>query len=106
MQTKEVQNDIGAIEELKKALQEAENHPAEQKPVSKEQWKDGGDCDACRRQAYCGTPCKAKKVRAAKEIQTERDRVMQKMIMDMMKDAKEVEGTDDGETAADECTET
>lgn len=102
------------MEEIKIPPMDGKIHLDAQKEVtevSPEQWKDGGDCDACRRQPYCGTPCKAKKIRIARKIQAERDALMQEMIMDMktfvdtMKDAKEVEESGEEGTAADECTE-
>lgn len=27
-----------------------------------EQWKDGGDCNKCRRQKYCNKPCKQSRI--------------------------------------------
>lgn len=90
------------IEEIKITPMDGKIHLDAQKEVteaSTEQWKGGGDCGACRRQAYCGTPCRAKKVRLAQEIETERARMMQEMIMGMMQDAKGSSGDEDAEGA-------
>lgn len=35
---------------------------------SNEQWKSGGDCEKCRRQAYCGAKCKARIDRETAEL--------------------------------------
>lgn len=36
--------------------------------MSDEQWKNGGDCQKCRRRNYCGTSCKKHKDKVERTI--------------------------------------
>lgn len=36
--------------------------------MSNEQWKEDGKCNICRKQNYCGKPCKAAQDRKAYEM--------------------------------------
>lgn len=69
--------------------------------VGSEQWKSGGDCGACRREKYCGTPCRASKIRR----QIEASGMVQRMLEEMMK-AKSVNApgemtVEDGDVGGD-----
>lgn len=77
-------------EALKNAMRDGNSNTPVQEPVgsdSPEQWKGGGQCDKCRRGKYCGTECKARRMRKA--LQAERD-----ALQIMLEAFKKAEGED------------
>ncbi len=81
-------------EALKNAMQDGNNDTPAQETVSggqanasPEQWKSGGHCEMCRREKYCGTECKARRMRKA--LQAERD-----ALQIMLEAFKKAEGED------------
>lgn len=88
METKDIS------EALKNAMRDGNNDtPAQDLVVedrvndSPEQWKGGGQCDKCRREKYCGTECKARRLRKA--LQAEKD-----ALQIMLEAFKKTEGED------------
>ena len=57
--------------ELKNAAEDVKTDPPLPETDRPEQWKSGGDCGKCRREKYCGTPCKENRKR--KEMIAKRD---------------------------------
>lgn len=96
METKDIS------EALKNAMQDGKNNTPVQEPVSggqandsPEQWKGGGRCEMCRREKYCGTECKARRMRKA--LQAEKD-----ALQIMLEAFKKAEGEDGNVDASKE----
>lgn len=54
-----------------------------------EQWKGGGDCSICRRQKYCGNPCRPAQGRKERKLAALITRAMLKGMADAYEKSSE-----------------